>query len=208
QDEERKSWEAARILTTIMRIYSIISALACVFGVYGVVKSNLLATRLFFVSSFIDLFLFTLSVMSLCVIVTYPEVRAMLCEQISSGELHSLLNYMRVTDSSSSFDSSTTKASVTLSDSANTVLPAANFISRSASAFWKRASVSDGSNGNSSGHVYWWDMLFDDMLENESCDDIFLSVLVPIGLFACLAYIAVRIHFLIVIRAYYTSLIR
>lgn len=212
QDEERKSWEAARILTTIMRFYSIASALACLFGVYGVLKSNLLATRLFFVSSFIDLFLLTLSVMSLCVIVTYPEVRAMLCEQISSGELHSLLNYMRVTDpsssSSSSFDASTTDASIALSDPANTVLPAANFISRSASALWKRASVSDGNNGNSSNHVYWWDMLIDDMLENESCDDIFLSVLVPISLFVCLAYIAVRIHFLIVIRAYYTSLIR
>lgn len=206
QDEERKSWEAARILTTIMRIYSMASALACLIGVYGVLKSSLLATRLFFVSSFVDLFLFTLSVMSLCIIVTYPEVRAMLCEQISSGELHSLLNYMRVTDSSN--NTSTTKSPVVLSDPANTVLPAANFISRSASALWKRASVSDGNGGNSSGHVYWWDMLLDDMLENESCDDIFLSVLVPIGLFACLAYIAVRIHFLFVIRAYYTSLIR
>lgn len=213
QDEERKSWDAARTLTTIMRIYSIASALACLIGVYGVVRSNLFATRLFFVSSFVDLFLFTLSIMSLCVIVTYPEIRAILCEQISSGELHSLLNYMRGIDSkalssSSSLEDHTNEASIALSDSANTILPAANFISRSASLLWKRASNLDKANGNSSNRVYWWDTLIDDMLENESCDDIFLSVLVPIGLIACLSYIALRIHFLIVIRAYYTSLIR
>lgn len=38
QDEERKSWEAARRLTKVMRFYALLSAVASLFGVYGVLK--------------------------------------------------------------------------------------------------------------------------------------------------------------------------
>jgi hypothetical protein len=50
-------------------------------------QSSLLATRIFVLSSFLDLFLFTLSLFSLLLLCTYPEIRSNLCELFSSGTL-------------------------------------------------------------------------------------------------------------------------
>jgi hypothetical protein len=239
QDEERRSWETARRLTTIMRVYAFLSALACMLGLYGVVRSSLGATRMFVVSSFLDVFLFALSLVSFCIIITYPGVRAMLCEQISSGELHSFLSYMhganhdaakaadatsQLAPTSSPIVQLTSSAAAlvigssggqmtvvekrTSSAAAAALEPAARFISYASGPLWKRALAATSNESSSLTHIYWWDTLLDDMLENESCDDIFISVLVPMGLIVCLTYLALRIHFLFVIRTYYTDALR
>lgn len=242
QDEERKSWELARRLTKIMRVYAFLSAMACMLGVYGVLKSKLGATRIFVISSFLDVFLFALSLVSFCIIITYPGVRAMLCEQISSGEIHAFLSYMHganedaavaatssaaAAGASSRLPDTSTVSSLTSAAAALVIAPvtddtdaptatsaalqpAARILSYATGPLWKRAfsSATANADGSSFAHIYWWDTLLDDMLENESCDDIFISVLVPLGLVVCLTYLAFRIHFLFVIRSYYTNLLR
>ncbi|UZJ56927.1 hypothetical protein CBS101457_006247 [Exobasidium rhododendri] len=84
-----------------------------------------------------------------------------------------------------------------------------SLLGRAASTFWKRAlseSVDQGSDSLPS--AYWWDTMLDNFLVNEQCDDVLESVLIPLGLVLCLFYLALRIHFLIVIRNYYVSLLR
>lgn len=165
-------------------------------------------------SSFLDVLLFSFSVISMCIIITYPEIRAMLCEQISSGELHALLSYMRGANNNTAAPTlvdidNSSGASSAAAALASPAAPSSSttFLSYAAvGSLWKRAVAS--SDEASTAHLYWWDTLIDNMLENESCDDIFVSVLVPLGLVICLAYLALRIHFLIVIRNYYTTLLR
>lgn len=38
QDEERRSWQAARLATSVIRVYAFLGALACAMGVYGVLR--------------------------------------------------------------------------------------------------------------------------------------------------------------------------
>lgn len=211
QDEERRSWEAAGKLTSAMRAYALICVVACILGAYGVLRvsknlerldqvdmnnfqNNLVFLKLFVLSSVFDMLLFALTVISLGIIVTYPDIRTLLCEQIASGEVHSFLAYMRGANKgtarpSPADDFSFSGSTAPTLSSAITKMPTTSLLSRAAGGFWKRALTQDDAAAPS---IYWWDNMLDNMLENESCDDVFSSFIVPFGLLICLVYLAIR----------------
>lgn len=127
-------------------------------------------------SSTLDLFLCALSLVSFGIIVTYPSIRALICEELSNTS-----TVILDLDETSSHN---------LRSSTGPVL----LLGRAASTFWKRT-MSDsngGSGGDSLSSAYWWDSLLDNVMESENCDDVLESVLIPIGLVASLIYLALR----------------
>jgi hypothetical protein len=178
QEADRKSWEAARTLTRAIRWYAAMCAFAALCGVIGVIRSNLFCTRIFVLVSTLDLLWCALSLISLGIIVTYPNIRSLICEELSNTS-----TVILDLDQSSGNNLRSTTGPVML-------------LSRAASTFWKRssssleASVPNPADTLSSG--YWWDSLLDNILENENCEDVLESVLLPLGLVACLIYLALR----------------
>jgi hypothetical protein len=146
-------------------------------------------------SSSLDLFLCALSLVSLGIIVTYPNIRGLICEEISSTSAVIL-------------DMNQSSSGPDLRSSAGPVV----LLGRAASSFWKRALSSSSEAGDQlsepSSSTYWLDSLRDSILENENCEDVLESVLIPLGLVLSLIYMALRIHFIVVIRNYYVSLLR
>ena len=138
-------------------------------------QSNLLCTRIFVLSSSIDLFLCALSFISLGIIVTYPNIRGLICEELSSTSA-----VIMDIDNPSGHDIRSPPGPVSL-------------LGRAASTFWKRA-LDDTSSQTSDSlpATYWWDSLRDSLLDNENCDDVLESVLIPLGLVVCLVYLALR----------------
>lgn len=66
-------------------------------------------------------------------------------------------------------------------------------LGRAATSFWKRAtSETPDQSSESLPAGYWWDSLLDNLLENENCDDVLESVLLPLGLVISLVYLALR----------------
>ncbi|PWN45199.1 hypothetical protein IE81DRAFT_207908 [Ceraceosorus guamensis] len=87
---ERRNWDSARLVTKTLRVYALLSAAASLAGIVGVLKPSLFATRIFVLSSFLDLFLFTLSLLALLILLTNAEIRSQLCEFLSAGSLSSV----------------------------------------------------------------------------------------------------------------------
>lgn len=139
-------------------------------------QSNIFCTRIFVLSSTVDLFLCAFSLVSFGIIVTYPNIRALVCEELSNTS-----TVILDLDETSSHD---------LRSSTGPVL----LLGRAASTFWKRT-ISDTSAGSSSetlSSAYRWDSLLDNIMENENCDDVLESVLIPVGLVVSLVYLALR----------------
>ncbi|CEH17091.1 hypothetical protein CBOM_03161 [Ceraceosorus bombacis] len=89
---ERRNWDSARLVTKTLRVYALLSAAASLAGIVGVLKPSLFATRIFVLSSFLDLFLFTASLLALLILLTNAEIRSQLCEFLSAGSLSSVWN--------------------------------------------------------------------------------------------------------------------
>lgn len=95
EDIERMQWHALRLVISTLRWYILLSVLCCCAGVVGVLRSNLLLSRLFAVHSFLDFLLSTLSLFALAIVCTYPTVRAHVCDELGSGELQAWLSPSR-----------------------------------------------------------------------------------------------------------------
>lgn len=202
-------------------------------------QANLLSLRIFLLSSVLDTIFFALTVVSIGILITYADIRSLMCEQIASGEVHALLAYLRganrghATPAPPDDPTYVTAAAPTPAASeaggmarpmsngsmpmarrapsmSVATLPAMSLISQASSNLWKRAlgagtATDDEATASS---FTWWDSMLDNLLDNESCDEIFASLLVPLGLLLSLLYLAIRIHFVIVIRAHYTAVLR
>lgn len=196
-------------------------------------QHHLLSTRIFVLASFLDVFLCALSLLSLSLLATYPEVRALACDQVSSGEIHALLAFFRGSGSpaSSSSPSSSRMAAHSLS-----LGPSPPSTSNTAAAFvdnlFRRASHGQSSASTADVGTVWWDALMDNVFASENCDEVFATTVVPLILVFSLIYLALRwvqlylfpglifftgkltltrthsIHFLFVIHRYYVSLLR
>ncbi|KAF6767382.1 hypothetical protein PSEUBRA_004456 [Kalmanozyma brasiliensis GHG001] len=95
EDIERMQWHALRLVIRTLRWYILLSVVCCCAGVVGVLRSNLLLSRLFVVHSFLDFLLSTLSLLALAIVCTYPTVRAHVCDEFGSGELQAWLSLPR-----------------------------------------------------------------------------------------------------------------
>lgn len=92
EDVERMQWDALRLVIGTLRWYILLSVVCCCAGVVGVLRSQLLLSRLFVIHSFLDFLLSTLSLFALAIVLTYPSVRAHLCDEFGNGELQSLFS--------------------------------------------------------------------------------------------------------------------
>lgn len=96
EDVERMQWEALRLVIGTLRWYIVLSVVCCCAGVIGVLRSQLLLSRLFVIHSFLDFLLSTLSLFALAIVCTYPSVRAHLCDEFGSGEVQAWFSSSRV----------------------------------------------------------------------------------------------------------------
>ncbi len=65
-------WDALRLVIGTLRWYILLSVICCCAGVVGVLRSQLLLSRLFVIHSFLDFLLSTLSLFALAIVCTYP----------------------------------------------------------------------------------------------------------------------------------------
>lgn len=182
QDEERRSWEAAKTLARLMRGYAALSALACLLGIVGVTKSHLLSTRIFVLASFLDVFLCALSLLSLSLLATYPEIRALACDQVSSGEIQATLSFFHARPPP---PPSSSNGSAALSPRRSVAASFVDDIFRRNSADREVAASSDVS-------TVWWDAVMDNVFASENCDEVFATTVVPLILVFSFVYLALR----------------
>lgn len=188
EDLERMQWDALRLVIGALRWYILLSVVCCCAGVVGVLRSQLLLSRLFVLHSFLDFLLSTLSLFALALVCTYPSVRAHLCDEFGSGELRGWFSSSK----------STRGSNLAVSDRAHL---SANLAQTGGSA------LSGGSpdvNVAASG----WDTLLDGVFASENCEESFRTTLVPLLMVFGLCFTAVRLQCFFLVQRFYASLLR
>lgn len=190
EDVERIQWDALRLVIGTLRWYILLSVICCCAGVIGVLRSNLLLSRLFVIHSFLDFLLSTLSLLALAIVCTYPSVRAHLCDEFGSGELQSWF--------------SSSKAGRIAGSNTNTAQALVNGAS---------SSSSPGLSGSGSGSdvtvvASGWDTLIDGVFASENCEESFRTTVVPLLMVFGLFFTAVRLQCFFLVQRFYASLLR
>lgn len=185
EDVERMQWDALRLVIGTLRWYILLSVICCCAGVVGVLRSQLLLSRLFVIHSFLDFLLSTLSLFALAIVCTYPSVRAHLCDEFGSGELQAWLSSSKLSKLSSSSGPSNAQALISTSHPSNG-LPSSDV------------------TGSASG----WDTLLDGVFASENCEESFRSTLVPMLMVFGLFFTAVRLQCFFLVQRFYTTLLR
>lgn len=190
EDVERMQWDALRLVIGTLRWYILLSVICCCAGVVGVLRSNLLLSRLFVIHSFLDFLLSTLSLFALAIVCTYPTVRAHLCDEFGSGEVQSW------------FTSS--KAGRIAGSSTNSAQALVNGAASSHSARIARSGTGSDVTVDASG----WETFLDGVFASENCEESFRTTVVPLLMVFGLFFTAVRLQCFFLVQRFYASLLR
>ncbi|SPO21219.1 uncharacterized protein UTRI_00696 [Ustilago trichophora] len=182
---ERMQWDALRVVISTLRWYILFSVLCCCAGVIGVLRSQLLLSRLFVIHSFLDFLLSTLSLFALAIVCTYPSVRAHLCDEFGSGELQAWF-----------------------SPSKPSALPPKVAQAMSDSATRNARTVAPGSLGDVTVVASGWETLLDGVFASENCEESFRTTLVPLLMVFGLFFTAVRLQCFFMVQRFYAGLLR
>lgn len=190
EDAERMQWDALRLVIGTLRWYILLSVVCCCAGVVGVLRSQLLLSRLFVLHSFLDFLLSTLSLFALALVCTYPSVRAHLCDEFGSGELQAWFS-----------PSKTAKGSAVGSAGAQVIPSNAGVGSNG-------AGVGGGAGPDGIVDSSGWETLLDGVFASENCEESFRTTLVPLLLVFGLLFTAVRLQCFFLVQRFYASLLR
>ncbi|GAC99360.1 expressed protein [Pseudozyma hubeiensis SY62] len=189
EDAERAQWDALRLVIGTLRWYILFSVACCCAGVVGVLRSQLLLSRLFVIHSFLDFLLSTLSLFALAIVCTYPNVRAHLCDEFGSGELQGWFSSSQSTGTASGALGNTAHSDVNnLAQSAGTTLSSGSF------------DVTATASG--------WETLLDGVFAAENCEEGFRTTVVPLLMVFGLFFAAVRLHCFFLVQRFYATLLR
>ncbi|KAJ1030087.1 hypothetical protein NDA16_001000 [Ustilago loliicola] len=189
EDVERMQWDALRLVIGTLRWYILLSVICCCAGVIGVLRSNLLLSRLFVIHSFLDFLLSTLSLFALAIVCTYPSVRAHLCDEFGSGEVQSWFSSSKA----GRVAGSTTNSASALVNSGSSSQPGGH-----------PASGSSDVTVVASG----WETLLDGVFASENCEESFRTTVVPLLMVFGLFFTAVRLQCFFLVQRFYASLLR
>ncbi len=187
EDIERMQWDALRLVIRTLRWYILLSVVCCCAGVIGVLRSNLLLSRLFVIHSFLDFLLSTLSLLALAIVCTYPSVRAHLCDEFGSGELQAWMSSSRGGKNPSHADTSA-HAGINAVHSGSSASPASS------------PDVTVAASG--------WETLLDGVFASENCEESFRTTLVPLLMVFGLFFTAVRLQCFFLVQRFYALLLR
>lgn len=184
---ERMQWDALRLVIGTLRWYILLSVVCCCAGVVGVLRSQLLLSRLFVIHSFLDFLLSTLSLFALAIVCTYPTVRAHLCDEFGSGELQAWFSPSKTHPA----PGSAAAAAALPNSAAPDALAAAP-------------------NGASDVTVVasGWETLLDGVFASENCEESFRTTLVPLLMLFGLFFTAVRLQCFFLVQRFYAGLLR
>ncbi|CDS00626.1 uncharacterized protein SPSC_01870 [Sporisorium scitamineum] len=187
EDVERMQWDALRLVIGTMRWYILLSVVCCCAGIVGVVRSQLLLSRLFLIHSFLDFLLSTLSLFALAIVCTYPSVRAHICDEFGSGELQAWF-----------------------SSKANAVPTSVigNSAHSSADMAQSAGSATSGASSDVTVAASGWETLIDGVFASENCEESFRTTLVPLLMVLGLFFTAIRLQCFFLVQRFYTSLLR
>ncbi|TKY90842.1 hypothetical protein EX895_000840 [Sporisorium graminicola] len=187
EDVERMQWDALRLVIGTMRWYILLSVICCCAGIIGVVRSQLMLSRLFLIHSFLDFLLSTLSLLAVAIVCTYASVRAHICDEFGSGELQAWLS-----------SQTSTIPALGPGNSAHSgphIAPAAG-------------SAISGTASDVTVAASGWETLLDDVFASENCEESFRTTLVPLLMVFGLFFTAIRLQCFFLVQRFYTSLLR
>lgn len=190
EDVERMQWDALRLVIGTLRWYILLSVVCCCAGVIGVLRSQLLLSRLFVIHSFLDFLLSTLSLLALAIVCTYPTVRAHLCDEFGSGELQAWFSHPK----SARAPGARGAAAQALANAANTA--SSNSLALS------------GTPSDATAVASGWETLLDGVFASENCEESFRTTLVPLLMVFGAFFTAVRLQSFFLVQRYYSSLLR
>ncbi|SJX60667.1 uncharacterized protein SRS1_11895 [Sporisorium reilianum f. sp. reilianum] len=186
EDVERMQWDALRLVIRTMRWYIVLSVVCCCAGIVGVVRSQLLLSRLFLIHSFLDFLLSTLSLFALAIVCTYPSVRAHICDEFGSGELQAWFS---------------STANIPGSATGNSAQSSAHIAQSAGSAI-------SGTPSDVTVAASGWETLLDGVFASENCEESFRTTLVPLLMVCGLFFAAIRLQCFFLVQRFYTSLLR
>ena len=190
EDVERMQWDALRLVIGTLRWYILLSVVCCCAGVVGVLRSQLLLSRLFVIHSFLDFLLSTLSLFALAIVCTYPSVRAHLCDEFGSGELQAWF--------------STSKGGRRIPTSAGNISPAL----ANGGIVSNPNGVTTPSGSDVTVVASGWETLLDGVFASENCEESFRTTLVPLLMVFGLFFTAVRLQCFFLVQRFYSGLLR
>ncbi|KAJ9476546.1 hypothetical protein PHBOTO_000218 [Pseudozyma hubeiensis] len=188
EDAERAQWDALRLVIGTLRWYILLSVVCCCAGVVGVLRSQLLLSRLFVIHSFLDFLLSTLSLFALAIVCTYPNVRAHLCDEFGSGELQGWFSSFKSAGTASGALGNTAQSEVNIAQSAGTTL--------------------SGGSSDVTATASGWETLLDGVFASENCEESFRTTVVPLLMVFGLFFAAVRLHCFFLVQRFYATLLR
>lgn len=196
EDGDRMQWDTLRAVIGALRWYVVVSTVCCIAGVIGAMRAQLLLSRLFIIYSFLDLLLSTLSLLALAIVSTYPTVRAHLCDEFGSGEVHSWFSH--TSTPASQFRSVGTSAGQILG------LTSDNGVSLKTGGPMISAGLGKDLHASSSG----WETVLDGVFGTENCEESFRTTVVPIFMLCGLLYTALRLQCFFLVQRFHASLLR
>ena len=188
EDVERMQLDALRLVIGTLRWYILLSVVCCCAGVIGVVRSQLLLSRLFVIHSFLDFLLSTLSLFALAIACTYPSVRAHLCDEFGSRDFQSWF-------------SSAKAQTVPESAGSNSAHPNVKIAQLGSAA-------SSGTASEVTAAASGWETLLDGVFASENCEESFRTTLVPLLMVVGLFFTALRLQCFFLVQRFYTGLLR
>ncbi|EPQ26470.1 uncharacterized protein PFL1_06118 [Pseudozyma flocculosa PF-1] len=192
EDAERLNWHAMRLVLSSLRAYTLLCIVCCMAGVVGVLRPNLLLSRLFVIHYFLDLLLTTLSLGSIALLATYPSIRSQICDEYGNGPAVSLFGI----GSGGGGSSGSPVAGVVSSSSSTPSSSSLLGVPRTAQGGEVDAAPSS------------WETLLDGIFTSENCEEAFTSTLIPLFLVAAFVYTATKLHAFICVQRFYSSLLR